>query len=113
MKIYQFSSVFANPTSLNKEEKGRMVGDTDAGDGVSVKKKYREKGNEKPPFYFSRVNVNDENKEHTYIYIFFTFVASVSFTIRPSSSLFRDGVRIYRRKLGRPPCTQLPLGDHV
>jgi len=33
----EFSPVYANPTSLNKEEEGRMVKDTDAGDGVSVK----------------------------------------------------------------------------
>src|SRR6218665_183019 len=32
----EFSPVYVNPTSLNKEE-GRMVKDTDAGDGVSVK----------------------------------------------------------------------------
>src|SRR6218665_660893 len=34
-----FSPVYANPTcaSLNKEEEGRMVEDTDAGDGVSIK----------------------------------------------------------------------------
>src|SRR6218665_3715367 len=32
----EFSPVYANPTSLNKEE-GRMVKDTDAGDGVSAK----------------------------------------------------------------------------
>ena len=31
----EFSPVYANPTSLNKEEEGRMVKDTDAGDGVS------------------------------------------------------------------------------
>ena len=30
-------AVYANPTSLNKEEEGRMVKDTDAGDGVSLK----------------------------------------------------------------------------
>ena len=33
----EFSPVYANPTSLNKEEEGRMVKDTDAVDGVSVK----------------------------------------------------------------------------
>ena len=33
----EFSPVYANPTSLNKEEEGRMVKDTDAGDCVSVK----------------------------------------------------------------------------
>src|SRR6218665_1899426 len=33
----EFSPVFANPTSLNKEEEGRMVKDTDAGDGIFVK----------------------------------------------------------------------------
>ena len=32
-----YTPVYANPTSLNKEEEGRMVKDTDAGDGVSVK----------------------------------------------------------------------------
>ena len=33
----EFSPVYANPTFLNKEEEGRMVKDTDAGEGVSVK----------------------------------------------------------------------------
>ena len=33
----EFLPVYANPTSLNKEEDGRMVKDTDAGDDVSVK----------------------------------------------------------------------------
>src|SRR6218665_1721307 len=33
----EFSPVYANPTSLNKEEEGRMVEDTDAGHGVSIK----------------------------------------------------------------------------
>jgi|SRR6218665_106042 len=34
--------------------------------------------------------------------------ASVSFTIRPSSAVQGYGVRLYGRKLGRPPCTLLP-----
>src|SRR6218665_1781624 len=33
----EFSPVYANPTSLNKDEEGQMVKDTDAGDSVSVK----------------------------------------------------------------------------
>src|SRR6218665_112885 len=58
----EFSPVYANPTSLNKEEEGRMVKDTDAVDGVSVKTPGRRQ-RETTSKLFQRIwqNTKDDN----------------------------------------------------
>jgi len=59
----EFSPVYANPTSLNKEEEGRIVEDTDAGDGVSIKtprERQRETTSLLFPSYMTKIRHNIE-----------------------------------------------------